>query len=126
MSDSQVVTYSVDGDETVSVEITPIEGFVPVGAEAVAGHVRRAVEPAIAAARLVLDQARAMAPDTVQVKFGVKVTGTANWLVAKAATEGNFEITLTWNGGSGDGAGTPLPPEPGGQTATRASGSQQL
>lgn len=96
MSESQVVTYSVDGDETVSIEITPIEGFVPVGVETVAGHVRRAVEPAIAAARVVLDQTRAMAPDTVQVKFGVKVTGTTNWLVAKAATEGNFEITLTW------------------------------
>jgi hypothetical protein len=96
MSDSQVVTYSIDGDETVSMEITPIEGFVPVGVEAVAGQVRRAVEPAIAAARVVLDQARAMAPETVQVKFGVKVTGTANWLVARAATEGNFEITLTW------------------------------
>ncbi|MFI6072026.1 CU044_2847 family protein [Actinoplanes sp. NPDC051343] len=80
----------------MSVEITPVEGFVPVGIEAVAGHVRRAVKPAIAAARVVLDQARAMAPDTVQVKFGVKATGTANWLVARAATEGNFEITLTW------------------------------
>src|SRR5690349_12958043 len=96
MSESQVVTYAVDEGETVSIEITPIEGFVPVGVETVAGHVRRAVEPAIAAARLVLDQTRAMAPDTVQVKFGVKVTGTTNWLVAKAATEGNFEITLTW------------------------------
>ncbi|MEU7901712.1 CU044_2847 family protein [Actinoplanes sp. NPDC049118] len=96
MSESQVVTYSLDGDETVSIEITPIEGFVPVGVESVAGHVRRAVEPAIAAARVVLDQTRAMAPDTVQVKFGVKVTGTTSWLVAKAATEGNFEITLTW------------------------------
>ncbi len=24
-------------------------------------------------------------------------SGTANWFVAKAATEGNFEIELTWN-----------------------------
>ena len=102
MSESQVVTYSLDGDETVSIEITPIVGFVPVGVEMVAGHVRRAVEPAIAAARVVLDQTRAMAPDTVQVKFGVKVTGTTNWLVAKAATEGNFEITLTWGQPSQD------------------------
>lgn len=95
MSESQVVTYALD-DDVVSIEIAPIEGFVPVGAETVAGHVRRAVGPAVAAAREVLEQTRAMAPDTVQVKFGVKVTGTANWLVAKAATEGNFEITLTW------------------------------
>lgn len=66
---------------------------VPVAADLGDPH---PVEPAVAAAREVLDQTRAMAPDTVQVKFGVKVTGTAHWLVAKAATEGNFEITLTW------------------------------
>ena len=35
-------------------------------------------------------------PDSVEVKFGIKVTGTADWLVAKAATEGNFEVTLKW------------------------------
>ena len=99
MSDSQVVTYALDDEEPVSIEITPVEGVIPVGVEQMAGHVRRAVEPAIAAAREVLDQTRAMAPDTVQVKFGVKVTGTANWLVAKAATEGNFEITLSWRPG---------------------------
>ncbi|MCA1695681.1 MAG: hypothetical protein LC749_13655 [Actinobacteria bacterium] len=32
----------------------------------------------------------------MEVKFGIKVSGTANWLIAKAATEGNFDITLTW------------------------------
>jgi len=36
------------------------------------------------------------APDKIEVKFGIKVSGTANWLIAKAATEGNFDITLTW------------------------------
>jgi hypothetical protein len=51
MSDSQVVTYSLDGSRTVSIEITPVEGFVPVGAETVVGHVKRAVEPAIVAGR---------------------------------------------------------------------------
>ena len=38
-----------------------------------------------------------LGPDEVEVKFGVKVNGGTNWLVAKAATEANFEITLTWN-----------------------------
>jgi len=102
MSESQVVTYALDDEAPVSVEIVPVEGFVPVGVEQVAGHVRRAVGPAVAAAKEVLEQTRAMAPDTVQVKFGVKVTGTANWLIAKAATEGNFEITLTWGAGQAD------------------------
>ena len=95
---SQVVTYAVDDGTTVSFEIQPVEGFVPIGAEDVAGRVRAAVEPAVAAARVVLDRVREMAPDTVQVKFGVKVSGTANWLVVKAATEGNFEITVSWGG----------------------------
>lgn len=45
---------------------------------------------------MLLEKARSAHPDEVEVKFGVKVTGGANWLIAKAATEGNFEITLTW------------------------------
>jgi hypothetical protein len=96
MTESEVVTYGVGIDHEVSIEIVPVEGFVPVGVNAIAGQVEKAAEPAIAAARAVLDQAQRLAPDAVQVKFGIKVTGTANWLVARAATEGNFEITLSW------------------------------
>jgi hypothetical protein len=44
----------------------------------------------------VLAKVQEAAPDKIEVKFGIKVSGTANWLVAKAATEGNFDITLTW------------------------------
>ncbi|MFC5924541.1 CU044_2847 family protein [Micromonospora vulcania] len=96
---SQVVTYAVDDDEAtfVSFEIEPVEGFRPASAESIAGQVRQAIGPAVAAARQVLDRVRELAPDGVEVKFGVKVTGTANWLVAKAATEGNFEVTLSWS-----------------------------
>ncbi|HEX5202953.1 CU044_2847 family protein [Paractinoplanes rhizophilus] len=94
---SQVVTYSVD-DVAVSFEIQPVDGFVPAtSAEEVIGRVRTAMAPAVAAARAVLDQVKEMAPDRVEVKFGIKVTGTTNWLVAKAATEGNFEVTLAWD-----------------------------
>ena len=38
-------------------------------------------------------------------KVGIKVTGTANWVVARAATEGNFEVTLTWQPGAVAGGG---------------------
>lgn len=93
---SQVVTYSVD-DVAVSFEIQPVDGFVAAtSADEVVGRVQTAMAPAVAAARAVLDQVAEMAPDKVEVKFGVKVTGTMNWLVAKAATEGNFEVTLSW------------------------------
>jgi hypothetical protein len=93
---SQVVTYSVDDDITAKFEIEPVEGFEPAGVGEIAGRVKEAIGPAVEAARAVLDQARSLSPDGVEVKFGVKVTGQANWLVAKAATEGNFEVTLSW------------------------------
>ncbi|WP_433296038.1 CU044_2847 family protein [Actinoplanes sp. CA-030573] len=94
--ESEVVKYTAD-DVTVSFEIEPVAGFVPAtSAEEVVGRVREAVGPAIAAARVVLEQVREMSPDKVEVKFGIKATGTMNWLVAKAATEGNFEVTLSW------------------------------
>lgn len=43
-----------------------------------------------------LEKVKEINPEGVEVRFGVKVTGEANWVVAKAATEGSFEITLTW------------------------------
>lgn len=96
---SRVVTYQVDDETTVGFEIEPVEGFVPAGMDEVAGQVRKAAEPAVAAARAVLEMVRELAPDGVEVTFGLKVTGTANWLVAKAATEGNFEVKLSWRPG---------------------------
>lgn len=98
---SQVVTYAVDGDTTVSFEIAPVPGFVPAASPTeVVGRIRAAIGPAVEAAREVLEHVREAGPDRVDVKFGVKVTGTMNWLVAKAATEGNFEVTLSWNRGT--------------------------
>jgi Trypsin-co-occurring domain 1 len=97
---SQVVKYQVDDSTVVGFEIDPGPGWHPAGGSGLVGQVRSAVEPAIAAAKAVLDQVKEIAPDTVEVKFGVKVTGEANWIVAKAGTEGSFEITLTWQANS--------------------------
>jgi len=44
-----------------------------------------------------LDRLKEARPDRVEMKFGVRVNGEANWVVAKAATEGSFEVTLTWS-----------------------------
>lgn len=95
---SRVVTYEVAGDTTVSFEMEPVAGFVPAsGPGDVVGRVRTAMGPVVTAAKEILDQVKAIAPDEVEVKLGVKVTGTMNWVVAKAASEGNFEITLKWH-----------------------------
>jgi hypothetical protein len=101
---SEVVRYRVDGDTVTLFEIEPVPGFRPAGAGDVAGTIKDAVGPAVEAAKVLLGQIKEIAPDGVEVKFGVKVTGTANWLVAKAATEANFEITLSWRPGDSPGA----------------------
>jgi hypothetical protein len=97
---SEVVRYQVDDKTVAQFEIEPVQGFQPAGVGDVAGWVREAATPSIEAARELLEQVKHMAPAAVQVKFGIKVTGTANWVVAKAATEGNFEVTLSWQPGA--------------------------
>ncbi|WAZ19200.1 hypothetical protein STRCI_000234 [Streptomyces cinnabarinus] len=97
---SQIVSYEVDDGTRIRFEIEPTDEWHQVSSEESLGRIRAAVAPAVEGARAVLEQVKALQPGEVQVKFGVKVTGTANWLVAKAATEANFEITLTWPGQS--------------------------
>ena len=57
---------------------------------------RDAVQPAVDAARDVLYRLKELHPDEVEVRFAIKVSETANWLVARAASEGNFEVALRW------------------------------
>lgn len=96
---AEVVSYQLDDETTALFEIEPVAGFQPAGIGDIAGRVREAAAPAVEAARELLEQVRDLAPHAIEVKFGIKVTGTANWLVAKAATEGNFEVTLSWQPG---------------------------
>ncbi|HEU0088190.1 MAG TPA: CU044_2847 family protein [Pseudonocardiaceae bacterium] len=91
-----VVSYTLDDETVVRFEIEPGAGFRAAGPDEIAGRIREAVAPAVAGARAVLEQVRQAAPRQIEVKFGIKVSGTANWWVARAATEGNFEVTLTW------------------------------
>jgi len=91
-----VATYLVENDVKVSIEVDTIEGFTPAGLDEIVGKVRDAIAPAVLAAREVLERVKALSPAEVEVKFGVKATGTMNWVVAKAASEGNFEVTLAW------------------------------
>jgi hypothetical protein len=93
---AQVVTYRVDDETTVDIEIAPIAGYLPAGVGDVVGRVRAAAAPAVKAARVVLAEVRQLSPDGVQVRFGIKVSGQATWLLARASTEGNFEVTLSW------------------------------
>jgi hypothetical protein len=94
-----VVRYQLDEQTTVGFEIEPPPGFRQAGADELVGDLRKALGPVVEGARAVLDKVRESGPDEVQVKFGIKVSGTMSWLIAKAATEANFEVTLTWKPG---------------------------
>lgn len=93
---SAVTQYELEDGTTVLFEYEPTGAFQLAGPEDIAGRIKAATVPALRAAREVLDQARDLSPDEVSVSFGIKVSGEANFLVAKAATEANFEVTLTW------------------------------
>jgi hypothetical protein len=99
---SQIVTYELDKATEVKFEVEPAAGFREASPDQVVGRVRDAVGPAVEAANVVLDKIKEMRPDQVELKFGIKVSGTASWLVARAAAEGNFEITLSWNSSAHD------------------------
>ena len=99
---SPVVTYELDDQTKVRFEIEPTDEWRDVSSEKVLGKIREAVEPAVEGAKAVLDKVREAGPDEIEVKFGIKVSGDMNWFIAKAATEANFEVTLTWKPGPSD------------------------
>lgn len=55
------------------------------------------------AAAQVLDTIRSIAipPDTCEITFGVKLSGTLGAIIAKASTEANFTIKLVWHAAKG-------------------------
>jgi hypothetical protein len=97
LASAQIVTYRVDDQTTVEIEIDPSSDYLPAGVAANAvSWVREAAAPALKAARVVLEQAQLLSPDDVTVRFGLRASGRTNWVVARAATEGTFEAALTW------------------------------
>jgi hypothetical protein len=100
---SQIVKYKVDESTEAAFVVDPDEwgGWQDAGIRPgdVAGAVRDAVEPAVEAAKVVLDRIKELNSGAVEVKFGIAVSGGANWGIAKATAEGSFEVTLTWSPG---------------------------
>lgn len=100
-----VVRYMLDDGTQVRFEVEPGADYADVGtADKVVGRVKEAAQPAIAAARSVLDLLEESRPDEAEVTFSVKVSGDTNWIVAKAATEGTLQIRLLWKNPDGGGA----------------------
>jgi hypothetical protein len=121
---SEVVAYTMDDGTEMRFEIDPLPGYRPSGAGQVIGTLRDAARPVIAGAAELFDQIKELRPDEVGVKFGIKVSGTAHWLVAKAASEAAFEVTLTWRSGAHADTAGPVgsSPVPGAQETGAAPG----
>lgn len=120
---TEVVSYALDDETVVRFEIEPTDHFHRVTSDDVVSRVRDAVRPAVQAARTVLDGASELRPEEVTVTFGIKVSGTANWLVAKAASEGNFEVSLVWRPTRPTAANAPAEGTTGADGTTGAGGS---
>ena len=92
-----IVSYAVDDETVVRFEIDPNDEWEDVtSSDRILGRIREAVAPAAQGAREVLDALKDAGPLQVEVKFGIKVQGGTDWLIARAATEGNFDVTMTW------------------------------
>ncbi|MGD0246499.1 MAG: CU044_2847 family protein [Streptosporangiaceae bacterium] len=116
---AKVVAYALDDSTTVRFEIDPPTGFQEAGPDKVIGGVQDALAPAIETAKLVLDKVKDIRPGEVTVAFGIKVSGKLDWFIARAAAEGNFEITLTWKPTESDSRRTPSRPDELEQTASQ-------
>jgi hypothetical protein len=102
-----VVEMPLESGGTVLVEVTDDEqrlqrvgragAVVRDSAETLEEALRR-VRPAVTAA---LNQVRDLAtpPDRVKLEFGVKLTAEAGVVIARAATEANFKLSLEWSVG---------------------------
>lgn len=100
---SQVLEVPLDGGGSVRIEVADDSGVERVGragdAVRTAGETLQdglhAIQPAVAAVvghfRDTVD-----APDRLELTFGITVSGTAGIVVARAATEANFTVTVEW------------------------------
>jgi hypothetical protein len=59
-------------------------------------RLRESLESTLPTLRSVVDTARALAPQEMEIEFGMKFTAEAGVVVAKTATEGHFALRLRW------------------------------
>jgi NTP-dependent ternary system trypsin peptidase co-occuring protein len=101
-----LVEFPTAGGETIVVEMDDdqLAGFAPAAvnpgevALVAAGSLEAAVDRLLPALRSIGERMKALTPDELTVALGVKLTAEAGVVVAKAAGEANFTVTLKWCG----------------------------
>jgi hypothetical protein len=99
-----LVEFPVAEGETIVVEMDDdqLAGFAPAAvnpgevALVAAGSLEAAIDRLLPALRSIGARLRTLTPDELTVELGVKLTAEAGVVVAKAAGEANFTVTLKW------------------------------
>ncbi len=91
----------IEVDERTPVESTS-QGMQPVssrGVNEIAGRFENSMNTLKKVASAVINKVKDIpsSPDQVQVKLGLKFNVQAGVIIASTSTEGNLEVTLTWN-----------------------------
>ena len=94
MANGDTVVVEMDDDQLV--------GFVPAAVEpgtvaaTATGSFESAVDRLMPAMRAISERMKQLAPQEVTIAVGIKLTAEAGVIVAKAAAEANFTVTLKW------------------------------
>jgi NTP-dependent ternary system trypsin peptidase co-occuring protein len=103
-----LVEFPVAGDKRVIVEMDDeqLAGFAPaaVSPDEIAVRATESFEVAVdrllPAVQAIGNRMKQLAPEELTVALGVKLTAEAGVIVAKAAGEANFTVTLKWRSDS--------------------------
>lgn len=98
LEDGGTILVEIADDDQRLQRVGRVGKVVRDSAETLEEALRR-VKP-VAAAVLGQLQDLATPPDTVKLEFGVKLTAEAGVVIAKAATEANFKLSLEWTSSS--------------------------
>jgi hypothetical protein len=110
---SEAIRYRLDDGSSVLFEVAD-DG---IGVERVsrqsdgvvdaAGRLEEALDSIRDAARASIDVLRTLAPQKLELEFGVKLTAEAGAIIARTAGEGHFVVTVTWEAGPTNEASEP-------------------
>ncbi|WP_445150430.1 CU044_2847 family protein [Baekduia sp. Peel2402] len=104
-------TQILEVETTEGIAKFEVEDHRPPGPERVASDGRRSVaklahsledilRPARPAAEAVVETFRAMAPDEIEVEFGLEVDAEAGVVFAKSGAKAHFTVSLKWTSAS--------------------------
>ena len=107
---AEIVEYNVEAGGILRVQAVDglDEGLVPAGGvqevvEKAKGTLESALKAVTPALKTVTKTMRKLSPDEMEVEFGIVLSAEHGVIVAKAAGELHFKVSLKWQG-SNDGA----------------------